>query len=193
MTNSRIKLLLILFSPVFMLFGYLFVVGVMNYSGFCWAEKRWLSDEEYIRAAARDVQTGGVSYNSIEYKSGDYNFPASMGKLTEYTNYRDPESWNSYPKGGYSPKIDVMLKLQIEDFFRQYPQCCTIVSRDDPRFIREKSFLEKIYGIRAAVVEVISDVKLIHMTTKNVVTLEDYKAYVAVENCGSASQYAIID
>jgi hypothetical protein len=39
-----------------------FIWGGMNYSGFCWAEKRWLSDEERIDLAIAEVIKRKTAY-----------------------------------------------------------------------------------------------------------------------------------
>jgi hypothetical protein len=159
----------------------------LNYSGFCWDQKRWLSDEEYIKNAASLIQKVGPSYNSIEYTR--QLFPSEKeGWLLEYTVY-DPEKWHINPDGSSYLK-EKERKRDVQEFFSHYPNCCRIVDRDTEQFIRPPSFWEKIYGYRAAIVQVISDVDLYNTKTEQYKTLKNFESYVALENCGSPNQAA---
>lgn len=47
-----IKLLALIFLPLLAIVG---IRAGLNYSGFCWEQKRWLSDEEIIRGAITEL------------------------------------------------------------------------------------------------------------------------------------------
>ena len=94
-TKQRITLIFILLSPVLMMFGYLCIKGIMNYTGFCWAERRWLSDEE------------------LRYRIVD-----SINKKPELCHYEDTSLVCLTAKQTYIPFNS------SADIIKNHPDCC---------------------------------------------------------------------
>jgi hypothetical protein len=198
--NSRIKLLLILFSPILMLFGYVFVAGAINYSGYCWEQNRWLSDEEYIMAAARLVQVEGPGqdFRTDPKDNPEYARKRAIqekeGRVLAYED-PDPELWDTVVHNGqkvHYPK-PALKRLNVEDFFKKNPNCCKLVGRLDSRFIRSPDFLELFDGNRGAMVEVQGAFTFYNAEKKDRITLNKVKTYVAVTNCGYPNYDATLD
>ena len=82
-------------APLWVIFA---VPATLNYSGYCWEEKRWLSDEEKIRRMIYITNKSGYIRIENKNKKGDYiqikNIP-----------YKD-----------------------IDDFLQKNPDCCNVDS-----------------------------------------------------------------
>jgi hypothetical protein len=71
-------------SPIMLLPLLFLMLGSLNYSGFCYSKKRWLSDEEIIRAAVFQANSSttlavlGIR-NGVPYESVDDLLAANPG------------------------------------------------------------------------------------------------------------------
>ncbi len=78
----------------------LWIVAGLNYSGFCWEQKRWLSEEEKIHRAIVDRFVSSSNYRvQVAHSVGD--------TLVEKENLSTPYS-------------------SFEDFISANPNCCSL-------------------------------------------------------------------
>lgn len=98
--------------------------GALNYTGFCWSEKRWLSSQEKINVAVSEV---------IRKRSVNVSEEASSSVL-KYRVIR------GVPYGSK------------EEFFSVNPNCCDLVGRAEDGF--RPLLIEKLFGNFSCMVRV---------------------------------------
>jgi hypothetical protein len=99
------------------------VYGSLNYSGFCFEEMRYLSDEEKIRGAIANLLK---NYNTSWY--AHHTITEKVGDKTKYQAY---VYWQNIPF------------KDIDEFLKENPHCC-VINRGGEDHLPE--FWEKIFG-----------------------------------------------
>ena len=97
----------------------LMVFGSLNYSGFCFKEMRYLSDEEKIRGA---IAANHTIKGNQKWRRSSYD---KLGRVSEYEV--------------------VIPYADVDEFLRENPNCCRVIYKgfaDD----RPPGFFEKIFG-----------------------------------------------
>ena len=105
--------------------GILFIVGSLNYSGFCWSEMRYLSDEEKFRMVFERVN----SRKNIRIKTKDKRMQSKRYERVKYKNF--------------------------DEFMEKNPDCCAIDPPNRGLPLRPPSFVNLITGFDNAEIIVI--------------------------------------
>jgi hypothetical protein len=141
--------------------GFVWWAG-MNYTGYCHAEGRYLSDEEKINSAIRFAL---------------YGYPPSISKEIE-VNVNGTTQKHEY---WYVPENPIKYK-DIDDFMAINPGCCKLSMRtgegDAP------SFLDRITGYVSTYV--IVKFKVRYFDEQHLEKFANSGVAVAVKNCGES-------
>ena len=110
----------------------LFVYFGLNYSGFCFAEKRYLSNEEKIR-------------EEFDYQNSRDTLPLD--------NPPDPKHVLDKSFGGYN--LAHIKYKSFDEYIALYPECCS-VNPGGPYEVSPEEFLDRILGYNSSDVVVIN-------------------------------------
>lgn len=110
----------------------LFVYFGLNYSGFCFAQKRYLSNEEKIRAV-------------FDYQNSRDTLPIN--------NFPNSEQVKDKSFDGYN--LAHIKYKSFDEYIALYPECCS-VNPGGGYEVPPVNFLERIFGYRSGDVVVIN-------------------------------------
>jgi hypothetical protein len=133
----------------------------MNYTGYCHAEGRYLSDEEKINSAVQFV------FN---------RYPPTISKTIE----KDVNGIMQKSDFWYAPENPIMYK-DIKDFIDFNPSCCTLSMRTGEG--SAPSFLDRITGYVSTYVIVRYKVRYLENSNEK---YQIDRTAVAVRNCGAS-------
>lgn len=103
---------------------YLVFGGAMNYTGFCWDQKRYLSEEERIRIAIKGINELDFVYIQDKAKNdGGDNF--------DYIRYKN-----------------------VEEFLKQNPSCCRVLYSPYKDHVSPRRLMDRIWGTSGGTVEI---------------------------------------
>lgn len=158
--------------------------AVLNYSGFCWAEKRYLTDAEKIRLAAGAViGSGRPNFNHInDYMREQPGGDSGREYELEYKDYFDEKIWRRNDDGSYTR----IGRVNVDEFLRQNPNCCKVVGITN-KSIFPYSLWYRLWGDYRAAVEIKYTARFLDKQG-NIVEFKNYKEYPVVKNCGYVSR-----
>jgi hypothetical protein len=110
----------------------IFIYFGLNYSGFCFAEMRYLSDEEKIRAV-------------FDYQNSRNTLPLD--------NAPDPKHVKDKSFDGYN--LAHIKYKSFDEYIALYPECCS-VNPGGPYEVPPAKFLDRIFGYNSGDVVVIN-------------------------------------
>lgn len=121
--NKKIFITFVIIIPS-VVFLYLIFVGTMNYAGFCWDQKRYLSEEEKIRIAIKGINELDFVYIRDKGESdGSSNF--------DYIRYEN-----------------------VEEFLKKNPSCCRILYLPYKDHVPPRHLMDRIWGTSGGTVEI---------------------------------------
>ena len=145
------------------LIALLFFVARLSYSGYCFKEKRYLSDEEKINLAVQHV----VRFYPPNIP---YEIVVENGEQKKIRTGRSPK--NSLPY------------RDLKEFLELNPNCCRVVMRanfsDGERYIVE--FWDRLFGRTSCLVEVKYFVR--YRDDAGVAHSYPAETFPAISNCG---------
>ena len=110
----------------------LFVYFGLNYSGFCFAEKRYLSNEEKIRA-------------EFDYQNSRDTLPLDNPPNSEHVKDKSFDGYN----------LEHIKYKSFDEYIALYPKCCS-VNPGGPYEVPPENFLDRILGYNSGDVVVIN-------------------------------------
>lgn len=121
---ARVRMWLLVFALVIAA-GTLLIISNLSYDGFCFRDRRFLSEKEYFAAAI-----------------------ASMLK-------RETEQLVSYgPKKVRFSVVHVVKYAGMDDFLQQNPDCCKVVPHNTGDLGPYTSFDQRLFGYAAKIVSI---------------------------------------
>jgi hypothetical protein len=132
----RWTLIVVLLIPL----GYCTRIAVLNYSGYCFEQGRYLPDDERIRKGIDGLL---MHYPQIRFVPEKMPTPGRPAPSQQKT-FRDPEA-----KGIEITKDQLVLYRGVEEFLAMNPDCCNFGRRGLYGDIGESDFLTKVTGFSA--------------------------------------------
>lgn len=158
----------VLLSVVVLAVVYIATIAGLNYSGYCFKQKRYLSDQEKIDIA--------VAYIIAHLKPRER--PVTSYATSPFVEYEE-RGIQKHVRANDWP--DDQIKYQdISDFYEINKDCCKLVLEGREGF--KPSFWDRISGRTSALVYVRYTVRF--LTDDGIERLGKVEAYPAISNCG---------